>query len=266
MTRSLMGRTMLPATLILMIALAPLTARAACVDPSWIHGDWLVNYGGTIDGKWRIRMTLAFAGDNVEGVYFYQSQLKDIRVKGHVTDGKMLVLEERDDSGRVTARFDTQFAEHDPKGRFSGDHLECEILVGSWSRDGKAPLPVYLAQDNVIAGTLQHQYDVAGVADDGVVDASARVFWKAVRKGDRETVARQIAYPVNVSMKGMMRTIRNADELVRNYDAIFTMKYRQAILDAAPLHMFARDQGVSMGDGLVWFRADGKIFALNNND
>lgn len=254
--------TRLSRLLVLLAALLPVTAFAACTknDP-----DWLWNFDGTLGNGNRIRVTLVFGGEQVNGLYFYASQLRDIALKGRIENGTNIVLDELDAQGHVAARFEGRFSERDPKGRFTGDKLECEIIVGSWRKlDSFAPLPVYLALESGTAGALSNRCAVAGADSDELIHRSAVRFRDAVRRGDKAVVASLVAYPIVVQVAGGKKRLRRPAEFIANFDAIFSAGYRDAIASALPRNMFVRDQGVMLGRGEVWFGADGKVIALNN--
>lgn len=242
------------------LLLLPSTVFAACTTN---EPNWLQNYDGTIGDNYKVRMTLVLAGDQVSGQYFYASQLRDIALKGTITNGIDIVLDELDAQGKTTARFEGKFAERDPKGRFGGSKLQCETIVGSWQKPGAGKsLPVYLSMESATSGALGHRYSAVD-ADDEVIHRQAYRFWDAVKRGDKKTVAAQIAYPIQVSLAGRKKPLRSPPELMANYDAIFTPRYRAAIVNAIPKNMFVRDQGIMLGSGEVWFRSDGKVIALN---
>lgn len=244
------------------LALLPLAAFAVCLDNDPDVG-W--DYEGSLADKYRIRMTLVFEGSSVTGSYFYASQLKDIKLRGSITDGRAIVLEELDAAGKVSARFTGNFVDVDPKGKFPGGKLACESIVGSWQKVGaKESLALYASMEGSTSGDQNHRYAVAGADDDKLVERNAQRFWQAVKQGDQKTVAALVVYPVKVSINGKNKRIRNAQELMQNYEQIFTQSYRDAILAALPHNMFARDKGIMLGRGVVWFGADGKAFALNN--
>jgi hypothetical protein len=224
-----------------------------------------MNYDGTIGEKYPIRMTLVISSEEVEGVYFYVTQLKDIRLEGHILDGSRLMLDELNLEGKTTAKFEGQFVEQDPKGKFGNSKLQCEVIVGSWrSIDKKVELPVYLSKESATAGTLFHRYAVAGAEDDELIHKNALRFWNAVKRGDKKTVAALIKYPINVVVKGGIKNIGGPKELLSHYDKIFSTRYRDAIAKAIPRNMFVRYDGIMLGDGQVWFGPDGKVIALNN--
>ena len=257
-----MAVSRLQRTLGLILALLPAIAHAACIKT---QPDWLWNYDGTIGDTLRVRMTLVLRGEQVDGMYFYASQLRDIPIKGKIANGTDIVLDELDGQGKVTARFEGKFAERDPRGRFGDSKLECETIVGVWQKlDSPRQLPVYLSMDNGTAGTLTNRYGPAGADDDQLIHRNAFRFWDAVKRNDRKTVASLIAYPIKVTLSARTRSIRSSAELIANYDAIFSPGFRQAIAEAIPRNMFVRDQGIMLGSGQVWFGPDGRVIALNN--
>lgn len=249
------------AAVILGASVSP-TASAACErnEPGYL---W--NFDGAIAEKYPIRMTLVFSGDTLEGVYTYRSQLRDIRLRGRIDGGKSVVLDELDAAGRITARFEGEFVTRDPKGRYGDSELACEVIVGSWGKVGSSErLSVYLGTEGATAGSLKHRYGTIGVRDDEVVHRGAARFWRAVKAGDRATVAAQVRYPTAVTLDGKVRRLTGPKDLLALYDAVFTPKFVGAILESTPRYMFVRDQGAMLGSGWVWFGADGKVTALNN--
>ena len=238
-------------------------SQAACTrnEPGYL---W--NFDGSIAEKYPVRMTLVFSGETLEGVYTYRSQLRDIRLRGRIEGGKTVVLDELDSAGRVTARFEGEFVTRDPKGRYGDSELACEVMIGGWRKVGstEAPLSFYLSSESATAGGLRHRYGAIGVRDDEVVHRGAARFWRAVKAGDRTTVAAQVRYPTAVMLDGKVRRLKGPKDLLSVYDAVFTPKFVAAILDSTPRHMFVRDQGAMLGSGWVWFGADGKVTALNN--
>ena len=240
------------------VVILPMTAHAACKHSE--SGLW--NYGGEIGLTHKVRMSLVFDGDGIRGLYFYATQLHDIRLTGRITDGTTIVLDESDALGKVVARFDGGFVEHDPRGKFGNSKLKCETIVGTWHRlDSAKKLPVYLSLDNISGGSLANRY---GGKDDGLIHRGALRFQNAIKGGDRAMVASLIVYPIDVELSGRKKRLRGPRDLLASYDTIFSAKYRAAIANAIPWNMFVRDQGVMLGNGEVWFDADGKITALNN--
>ena len=243
-------------------SLASPVAEAACkrVEPGYL---W--NYDGDIDGKHRVRMTLVFGASSLEGVYFYASQLRDIRVRGRIEDdGRRVVLEELNPDGSVNARFDGEFPTRWP-ARYGDSELQCEVITGRWTRSGSTDaLPFFFASESATAGSLKHRYGAIGVRDDEVVHRGAARFWRALKAGDRSAVASQVRYPIAVSLGGRSVRLKGPKDLLARYDELFQPAYREEILKGLPRNMFVRDQGAMLGSGSVWFGADGKVIAFGN--
>lgn len=252
-----------PSVLMLLLALLlPADAFAACTmkEPRWL---W--NYDGAIgDGdKYPVRMTLIFNGEEVNGLYFYASQLRDIFLQGTIQNGTDIVLDELDSKGKVKARFEGKFVERDPRGKFGSSNLACEVMVGFWQKiDSSDRLPVYLSMSNGTMGGLTARYVTAGASDDELIHRNAYRFWNYVKQGNKKGVASLVAYPIDVSLPAGNKRLSGPADLIANYDAIFTPEYREAIASALPRNMFVRDQGIMLGRGVVWFGPDGKVITL----
>ena len=75
----------------------------------------------------------------------------------------------------------------------------------------------------------------------------------AIRSDQRNAIAGLIAYPLRVNSGGTARSYRNAAEVLRDFDQIFTPAVKAAILSQRFENLFGRDQGVMIGNGAVWF-------------
>lgn len=75
-----------------------------------------------------------------------------------------------------------------------------------------------------------------------------------VRAGNRRGVIALVSFPLRVNGAGGVRRVyRDAGALARDYDWVFSIRVRQAILAQRFGELFGRDQGVMIGDGEVWF-------------
>jgi hypothetical protein len=119
---------------------------------------------------------------------------------------------------------------------------------------------------NLSALAQQNKYAVAGIDDAETADKFFVDLKTAVEKNERQKVAALIDYPINVLLRGRRLKLRNKAELLKNYDAVFNGKVRQALAKStAP--SFANYQGVMIGDGEIWFnliKDKLKITAINN--
>lgn len=262
------GRVVRARAALALLALACAGHGAALAECVRVEPGRLWNYEGTIDGRLRVRMTLVFGATQLDGVYFYASQLRDIRLRGRIEHGRDLLLEELDPAGKVTATFTGTFPERDPGTRYGDSPLQCDVIVATWRKAGAAAdvpgLPVYLYSESSTAGSLGHRYGAIGVSDDEAVHRRSQAFWRAVKAGDRNTVVTLVRYPIDVRVGDRRRRINDAAGLLEVYDRVFTPEFVAAIAAGLPRNMFVRDEGAMLGDGQVWFGASGKVIALNN--
>lgn len=92
---------------------------------------------------------------------------------------------------------------------------------------------------------------------------------KAVAADDRQAVAAMVDYPFRTRIDGRAVTIKDAAGFVAGYDRIITAKVKRAVADQSYATLFANWQGVSIGDGEVWFSMVGgakavRITAINH--
>lgn len=92
---------------------------------------------------------------------------------------------------------------------------------------------------------------------------------KAIDAGDKQSVASMVDYPFRARIGGKAVKINDAVHFVAAYDKIMTTHVKQAILKQTYPTLFANWQGVSIGDGEVWFSGTGKsnivkITAIND--
>jgi hypothetical protein len=215
-----------------------------------------VEYIGDIDGTLLIQMTLCpdETGQSATGTYFYQKYLKDIRITSEIKDGT-IVIREFDPRGKATGLFTGTFPAADPRHQYAeGAKLHGEVISGTWSKpDGTASRPFYLRLAfSTIAGSSGAAYEVAGFSSDAPVDAFASRFREAVLAHDAKTVAASFHYPISIAHQ----RFHSPKELAQRFDGVFTPLLLQRLSRANPIHMFARDQGVMMGDGEVWIAPD----------
>ena len=255
------------AVTLLCATLGPMTAHADC-DPSERDvANHLMTYSGQLGERNPLRLVLrASSGGKLEGRYANASSLSDIPLTGKLENKSRLHLTEVDAGGMPRATFEGEFASNDDANRQRGMSSNCEVISGRWRdlRSGRS-VPFELALSSVQSGKIDHLYDVAGVSDDETVNRAATQFRKGVLDDRRDVVAQSIRYPLRVSLRGRTLILRNPKSLLARYNEIFTDSYIRTIGAAVPRLMFARDQGVMLGDGAVWFDASGHVIALNRS-
>ena len=236
------------------VAITPMWAQSACKD---VTGPGLLwNYEGNIGGNDRIRMTLEIYGARAFGTYFHAGQLdgnefRDFQLAGSVIDGKQITLDEIDPSGQVIGHLRGTFPDNGP--RFPNRYVTCDVIEGVWEDAGQSRRFYVYRTDNS-PGTLAHRYAIAGVADDETVNRSATLFWLAVTHGDRQTVASLVAYPLDARRLGDGTThgpdayfeVKSPEELLSNYDAIFSAAYVKLLSRGLPRDMSANEHGMAL--------------------
>lgn len=92
---------------------------------------------------------------------------------------------------------------------------------------------------------------------------------KDVAANDKAAIAALVSYPFQARINGKAVKLRDAAHFVQDYDKIVTPKVKRAIADQSYSTLFANWQGVSIGDGEVWFSGIGgndniRIIAIND--
>jgi len=240
-------------------------AVAACRPDKSLQ--WPTIYEGTI-GKHIVRLAISYGPDRaIGGGYAYVSSASEIPLTGSLSaDGTRIEMRENDAGGRPTGAFQGRFADSDPQFA-NGSRLNCEVIAGEWTAaNGGARLPFELTMSSIAVGTtLGRLYAVAGAGDDETVNLAAARFRKAVLANDRDAVARAVRFPIWATVKGKRARLRRPQDLLANYDAIFTPALRRKIENSVPRLMFARDLGVMLTEhGEIWLDDKGRVLALRN--
>jgi len=124
----------------------------------------------------------------------------------------------------------------------------------------KATSRVIEAEKILAAATeaRKKRYWVAGV-DDGDLFAT---FYQSIRdalaKKNSAAVSKMFQYPLSVRWNGNLkksvatRTYRNQQELLANYNIIFTPAILKLFAEYPEKELWCKDQGIMLGGGLVW--------------
>jgi hypothetical protein len=121
------------------------------------------------------------------------------------------------------------------------------------------------SNSDALVGQANHQYANAGVImTDAQFDQKVAAFRDDVLHGRKSRVAAAVAYPALAGVGHKRILLRNASALMRHYNEIFSPAMIESIRQAKTHDLFSRDQGVMLGNGQVWFNADGKVETLNN--
>ena len=118
-------------------------------------------------------------------------------------------------------------------------------------------------------------YAVAGIENAAEFEAAFADLQAAVAANDRNKVADDVLYPLRVNgwrdeIKGKATVqFSSKQEVLDNYDEIFSPQVRAAIVQQKTADLFVNWQGVMVGKGEAWLSVSSKeprrygIFAIN---
>src|SRR5436305_4124513 len=182
-------------------------------------------YLGTLSNHEIIGLSLIHGpGKRLHGAYFYKKDLRDISVEGEYKGQRDIVLREHNSDGSVRSVFQLHFAEHGPRRRFAPE-LDEEILLGFWTEaKGGKSYPVFLDMQtmwdtDVMTVGGKHPY-----ASTPELEQNAQAFYFAVLKGDKQTAANHVFFPLHMN-SSRVKTVHNRTEFLRLYDQTFTKDY-----------------------------------------
>jgi len=221
-------------------------------------------YNGTINNNIPIRMSIYPLEKYMVGTYYYEKYGNEIKLKGKAGD-KNIILYEYDETGKKTGIF---------KGTMSDTVGKIE---GTWiSADNKISYPFVLKLEGGLGGVeygKKYSLLVNNKSDEDVENFVSKIQSYIVNE-NKEQLAEQINYPINVKINGKTIKIHNKDELIKNYEKIFDVAYKQKISKAPTKYLLASPQGIMVGLGLIWINdvilADSSsklmIIAINNQN
>lgn len=194
------------------------------------------DYAGTINKNIDIQMSIYKSGKELLGTYFYESQKKEMKIKGK-SGGKDIVLYEYDAIGKNI-------------GIFQGTMNTVDKIEGTWiSADNKTHYPFTLSlKSNVAAEEYGKRYAVAlNTKVDQDVENFAGEIQNYVMYDNKEQIAAKIKYPINVKIDGKLIKVEDKDYFIENYDKIINPSYKSAISSAFTKYMFVNYQGIMLG-------------------
>jgi hypothetical protein len=199
-------------------------------------------YNGTINNNIPIRMSIYPLEKDIVGTYYYENQRNVMNLKGKAGE-KNIILYEYDETCKNT-------------GIFQGIMSTVEKIEGTWiSADNKISYPFALLLEGGIPGAeygKRYAMFVNNKSDQDVENFVSKI-QSYIVSNKKEQLAEEIRYPINVKISNDVIKIQNKDDLIKNYDKIFTVDYKQAISKARTRELFANYQGIMFGDlGQIW--------------
>jgi hypothetical protein len=114
----------------------------------------------------------------------------------------------------------------------------------------------------------ENPYAAAGISSPAHVTQFLARLKQAMAADDRPAVAAMVNYPLTVyGSGGGSVTYRDPAVLRARYAAVFTPEVKAAVAVAKPDNLFARDQGVMIGNGEIWMNevhGSMKIITVNH--
>ncbi len=104
----------------------------------------------------------------------------------------------------------------------------------------------------------KRRYSVAGVDDGDLFATFYQSMRDALAKKNSAAVSKMFQYPLSVRWNGNLkrsvttRTYRNQQELLANYNIIFTPAILKLFAEYPEKELWCKDQGIMLGGGLVW--------------
>jgi hypothetical protein len=219
----------------------------------------LSDFTGTLDGHLSVHFTIIRTANHVEGSFFLTSDLQD-----HSFHGKMI------DADSFSARVDGETGPAASpylylkvnKSHSSGDWLSGALYGDSGSNQHGISLVLKSNAPDVFSE--DGRYAVAGASSDQAVEQTAQAFWRAIINNQPEKAAQLVAYPLAYTDNGRRSLLHTREDFEKKFSSIFTPEYVAELKLLTPKAMTADSQGIRLGDGQVLFNAEGKAFALNN--
>lgn len=113
-----------------------------------------------------------------------------------------------------------------------------------------------MKDDSVFAdGSKPTSWENAGITDVKGLKLFIKQLQQWTVTNDKEKLAAVVQYPIN-------KTIKTKDELIADYDAIFTKQVQLSFATVNFSQLFRNDQGVMTKDGKVWIGQKGKNFKI----
>lgn len=196
------------------------------------------DYKGSIDNNMPIQMSIYQQDKDIVGTYFYEKQQKEIKLQGKAGE-KNIVLYEYDEKGKNT-------------GVFKGEMKTVDKIEGTWiSADSKKSYPFKLALKSIISGAeygKRYMLAVNAKSDQEVEDFVNKI-QSYILSDNKEQLAQQVAYPINVKVNGEITKIQNKDDFIKNYNQIISHDFKEAIGNAFTKYLFVNWQGIMFGEG-----------------
>lgn len=104
------------------------------------------------------------------------------------------------------------------------------------------------------------KYSAADIDDDQAFDKFYLEFKSKLIAKNKKTVGEMFRFPMKLMIDGAKAKFASQSDFEKQFSKLFDEKTIQAVIDTAVEDLWARDQGVSIDGGIIWFGAtDGKF-------
>jgi hypothetical protein len=185
-------------------------------------------------------------------------------------DGKKnvrLLLYRNKDNSLIGSYYNTkELIRYEIKGKASGDHLEFTAEKANFTfkgnlSDGKKPILTGTSTQNEKSTPSTFTYHIhfpsrpggnlyAPICADSTqeVEDFAKKIKVAILAKDKDTLAKNVHYPVDISLAGKFFTIKTKEDFLVQYDNIFTPNFVKSIKEnCIPMNMCNSYKGVWFG-------------------
>ena len=116
--------------------------------------------------------------------------------------------------------------------------------------------PAELKDDPVFTdGSIPTSWQNAGITDVKGLKLFIKKLQQWIVTNDKDSLASVVKYPLN-------KKIKTKEELVANYDAVFTKEVKLSFATLNFSQLFRNDKGVMTSGGKVWFDQQGSVFKI----
>lgn len=188
-------------------------------------------------GKIQIQMSIYLFNDStIKGNYVIRDSTKKNLITGY-KKGDTVVLKEVNSKAIF-------------KGIVSTDTFD--IFEGTWlDRTEVATKKFKLYLSDIHGASYDNQYDdFLGTSEE--VESFVFNVKTAILDGNKEWIANHISYPIHVVLKKRRTSINNKEELIKHFNEIFTLDFKNKIRHSYTTNLFEKTEGIMFSDGRIW--------------
>jgi hypothetical protein len=198
------------------------------------------DFKGDLEGKPMQLSIFTLKGGKLIGSYCSFSNEPKVPLSGNISGNEIFLTESK--NGKITAEFIGKI--------FTDDQDRMNLTRRNIITDKKSMFHSVLMSSN--AGTAAKRYTHL-LGSDQALESFIVTLKKAIANNDKIWITDHIFYPlkVRISEKSTL-DIKNRNQLLLQYDKIFTLALKLKISSTFSFNLFNNYQGVMLGDGQIW--------------